>query len=105
MFNIIARKTLLDYCERYPLAAFALQEWYHELIQYDFKNFNELKVVYRNASLVADDRVVFNIMGNKYRLVVRIVFQFKAIQIKWFGTHTEYDEIDVTVTNFKKKKS
>jgi len=105
MFNIIARKTLLDYCKKYPLAASALQEWYHELIQYDFKNFNELKVVYRNASLVADDRVVFNIMGNKYRLVVRIVFQFKAIQIKWFGTHTEYDEIDVTVTNFKKKKS
>ena len=105
MFNIIARKTLLDYCKKYPLASSALQEWYHELIQCDFKNFNELKVVYRNASLVADDRVVFNIMGNKYRLVVRIVFQFKAIQIKWFGTHTEYDEIDVTVTNFKKKKS
>jgi len=105
MFNIIARKTLLDYCKKYPLAASALQEWYHELIQYDFKNFNELKSVYRNASLVADDRVVFNIMGNKYRLVVRIVFQFKAIQIKWFGTHTDYDEIDVSSTNFKKKKS
>lgn len=105
MFNIIARKTLLDYCKKYPLAASALQEWYHELIQYDFKNFNELKSVYRNASLVADDRVVFNIMGNKYRLVVRIVFQFKAIQIKWFGTHTDYYEIDVSSTNFKKKKS
>ena len=105
MFNIIARKTLLDYCKRYPLAALALQEWYYELIQSDFKNFNELKSVYGNASLIADDRVVFNIMGNQYRLVVRIVFQFKAIQIKWFGTHTEYDEIDVTKTNFKKKKS
>jgi len=105
MFNIIARKTLLDYCKKYPLASSALQEWYHELIQCDFKNFNELKAVYRNASLVADDRVVFNIMGNKYRLVVRIVFQFKTIQIKWFGTHAEYDEIDVTSTNFKKKKS
>lgn len=46
-----------------------------------------------------------NIMGNKYRLVVRIVFQFRAIQIKWFGTHDEYDNIDVTNTNFKKKKS
>lgn len=105
MFNIIARKTLLDYCKKYPLAATALQEWYHELIQCDFKNFNALKAVYRNASLVADDRSVFNIMGNKYRLVVRIVFQFKTIQIKWFGTHAEYDEIDVTSTIFKKKKS
>ena len=68
-----------------------------------FQNFNELKKVYGNASLVADDRVIFNIMGNKYRLVVRIVFEFKAIQIKWFGTHTEYDKIDVTSVQFKKR--
>ena len=105
MFNIIARKTLLDYCEKYPHAAPALQEWYHELIQCNFKNFNELKRVYGNASLVSDDRVVFNIMGNKYRLVVRIVFQFRAIQIKWFGSHEKYDKTDVSSTNFKKKKS
>ena len=105
MFNIIARKTLLDYCKKHPLAASALQEWYHELIQSDFKNFNELNKVYGNARLVSEDRVVFNIMGNKYRLIVRIVFQFKAIQIKWFGTHAEYDEVDVTGKNFKKKKS
>jgi mRNA interferase HigB len=105
MFNIITRKTLLNYCKRYPMAAAALQEWYHELNQCDFKNFNELKKVYGNASPVADDRVVFNIMGNQYRLVVRIVFEFKAIQNKWFGTHAEYDKIDVTRTTFKKKKS
>jgi mRNA interferase HigB len=105
MFNIIARKTLLDYCKKYPIAASALQEWYHEMVQSNFRNFNELKMVYGTASLVADDRVVFNIVGNKYRLVVRIVFQFRAIQIKWFGTHAEYDEADVTRTNFKKKKS
>ena len=79
-----------------------MQEWYHELVRCDFKNFNELKKVYGNASLVADD-MIFNIMGNKYRLVVRIVFEFKAIQIKWFGTHTEYDKIDVTSVQFKKR--
>ena len=105
MFNIIARKTLLDYCKRYPSAETALQEWYHELNQADFKNFNELKKVYGHASIVADDRVVFNIMGNHYRLVVRIVFEFKAIQVKWFGTHEEYEKIDVTSKHFKKKKS
>ena len=102
MFNIITRRTLLDYAQRYPLAATALFEWYHELILADFKNFNELKTVYGNASLVSDDRVVFNIMGNKYRLVVRIVFEFKAIQIKWFGTHEEYDRILVASIPFKK---
>ena len=103
MFNVITRKTLLDYCNRYPAAAVALQEWYHELVQSDFKNFNELKKCYANASIVADDRVVFNIMGNKYRLVVRIVFDFKAIQIKWFGSHAEYDKINVTTIQFKGK--
>lgn len=103
MFNIIARKTLLEYSKQYPAAATALQEWYHELVHCDFKNFQELKKVYGNASLVAYDRVVFNIMGNQYRLVVRIVFAFKTIQVKWFGTHAEYDKIDVKMVRYKKK--
>ncbi len=84
------------------MATTALFEWYHELIISDFKSFNELKKVYGNVSLVSDDRVVFNIMGNKYRLVVRFVFEFKAIQIKWFGSHNEYDKIDVKTIHFKK---
>ena len=103
VFNIITRKPLPEYCKKYPEASTALQEWYHELVNCDFKNFNELKQVYGNASLVADDRVVFNIMGKKYRLVVRVVFDFKAIQVKWFGTHTAYDKIDVTIVQNKKK--
>jgi mRNA interferase HigB len=102
VFNIITRKTLLEYAKKYPLAKIALFEWYHELVISDFTSFNELKKVYGNASLVSDNRVVFNIMGNKYRLVVRIVFEFKAIQIKWFGTHSEYDKIDVNNVLYKK---
>lgn len=102
MFNIIARKTLLDYCKKYPEAAAALQEWYYELLRSNFKSFNELKKVYVNASLIGDDRIIFNIMGNRFRLLVRISFDFKAIQIKWFGTHSEYDRIDVKKIKFKK---
>ena len=103
MYNIIARATLLYYCKKYPEAAIALQEWYHEMVKCSFNNFNELKRVYGNASIVADDRVVFNIMGSKYRLVVRMVFEYKAIQVKWFGTHAEYDKVDVTTVQYKKK--
>ncbi|NDE11162.1 MAG: type II toxin-antitoxin system HigB family toxin [Chitinophagia bacterium] len=102
MFNIITRRTLLEYAKKYPLAKIALFEWYHELVITEFKSFNELKKVYGNVSLVSDDRVVFNIMGNKYRLEVRIVFEFKAIQIKWFGTDREYDKIDVATIRYKK---
>lgn len=83
------------------MASTALFEWYHEMIITEFKNFNELKNVYGNASVVNDDRVVFNIMGNKYRLIVRIVFDFKTIQIKWFGTHAEYDKIDASNIQYK----
>jgi mRNA interferase HigB len=103
VFNIITRKTLLDYCKKYPEADNALRQWYYELINADFRNFNELKKVYGNASLVGDERIVFNIMGNKYRLVARVVFGFKVIQLKWFGTHAEYDIINVTTIQFKKK--
>ena len=84
------------------MARVALFEWYHELVISEFKSFNALKKVYGNVSLVSDDRVVFNIMGNQYRLVVRMVFEFKAIQIKRFGTHSDYDKIDVTTIQYKK---
>lgn len=101
MFNIINRKTLLAYANKYPNAKNALFEWYYEFLNADFKSFQELKSVYKNASLVGDNRVVVNIMGNHYRLVIRVVFLYKSIQIKWFGTHSEYDKIDVTTIKFK----
>ena len=74
-----------------------------ELEKANFKNFNELKKGYGNAGLVGDDRVVFNLAGNKFRLIVRIVFEYKAIQVKWFGTHAEYDKIDVESIIFKRR--
>lgn len=94
---------MLDYCRKYPKATSSLQEWYHELLKADIKNFNDLKMKYGSASIVGDDRVVFNIMGNKYRLVIRMVFSYKTIQIKWFGTHKEYDSIDVKTIRYKNK--
>jgi len=103
MFNIIARKTLLYYAKKYPEAATALYEWYHELVKSDFQHFNDLKMNYPGVSLIGDDRVVFNIMGNKYRLVVRIVFAYKTIQVKRFGTHSEYDKTRVAEVAYKKK--
>ena len=101
MFNIINRNTLLAYAKKYPNAKNALLEWYHEFLSSDFKTFQELKAAYGSASLVGDDRVVINIMGNHYRLVIRVIFVYKAIQIKWFGTHDEYDKIDVSTIKFK----
>ncbi len=101
MFNIINRKTLLAYAEKYPNAKNALFEWYYEFLSADFKSFQELKAKHGSISIVGNDRVVINIMGNHYRLVLRMVFVYKTIQIKWFGTYAEYDKIDVSTIKFK----
>lgn len=77
------------------LAKNQLLTWYNEFSKADFNNFNELKDVYGNASIVSNQRVVFNIKGNDFRLVNSINFRRKAGYTIWFGTHTEYDKIDV----------
>jgi mRNA interferase HigB len=64
--------------------------------QADWRTPNELKAVYSNALLVANDRVVFNIRGNKYRLVVLIIYRVRTIFIRFIGTHAAYDLLDVS---------
>ena len=105
MFNIITKRTINDYGKQYPEAENALWKWYYDIKNAKFENMNDLKTVYKNASIIADNRVVFKIHGNSYRLVVRVNFFYKAIMIKWFGTHKEYDEIDVETVIFKKNGS
>ena len=74
--------------------------WYNEFTKCDFQNYNELKRVYGNASIVSNERVVFNIKGNDFRLVVSINFLQTACYVIWFGTHDEYDKIDVETVAF-----
>lgn len=85
----------------FPAAKAALQLWYAEFKEYEFNNFNELKAVYGNASIVANNRVVFNIKGNDFRLVVKINFYSKQVFIIWFGTHAAYNIIDVATIRYK----
>lgn len=98
--NIINRKTIIYYGEKYPKAKKQLLEWYHIMSKQEFTNFNELKEMYGNASLVNSQRVVFNIKGNEYRLVVSINFSRQACYTIWFGTHKEYDKIDVATIQY-----
>ena len=86
----------------YPTAKIALEEWYHEFKRFDFNNFNELKSTYGSASLVGDNRVIFNIKGNDFRLIIKINFKAKAAFILWFGTHKEYDKIDASKIELKR---
>jgi mRNA interferase HigB len=72
-----------------------LRAWYHDTKTADWKNPNDLKRQYKNASIVGEGRVVFNIKGNDYRLVVVIDYEFQVIFIRFIGTHKQYDKIDV----------
>jgi len=98
--NIIAKGTIQYYIAKYPKAKTALLTWYHEFSKAKFHNFNELKAVYGNASIVANNRIIFNIKGNDFRLVASVNFHKMASYVIWFGTHSEYDKIDVEMVNF-----
>jgi mRNA interferase HigB len=92
--NIISRPTIIYYANKYPLAATSLYVWYKDFVKLEFENFNELKNVYSSASIVANSRVIFNIKGNSFRLIVSVNFKKQAAYVIWFGTHAEYDRID-----------
>lgn len=91
--RILVKKSIIYYTKKYPMAEKPLLIWYNEFSKFNFTNFNELKKVYGNASIVSNNRVVFNIKGNDYRLVVAINFYQFACYVIWFGTHKEYDLI------------
>jgi len=98
--NVIAKRTLLHYGEKYPLAHNAILAWLKEFERHSFDNFNQLKDVYGNASIVANNRIIFNLKGNDFRLITSINFEKKIAYIIWFGTHAQYDKIDVSVIAF-----
>jgi mRNA interferase HigB len=92
--RVIARRTLREFWERHSNAEQPLRAWYQDSLRAEWSSPQELKRHYRNASIVSDERVVFNIKGNEYRLVVAINYQLQILFIKFVGTHEEYDRID-----------
>ncbi len=93
--RIISRKALREFWERHPDARQALQVWYADTNRAIWKTPADIKNVCQNASIIANNRVVFNINGNRYRLVVTIQYEFSIVYIRFVGTHKEYDQIDV----------
>ncbi len=94
MKNIISKKILRKFSERYPDSDETLKTWYKVAMKAKWKNSNEVKIQYRNASILGDGRVVFNICGNKYRLIVKFNYKMQWGWIRFVGTHSEYDKID-----------
>jgi mRNA interferase HigB len=100
--NIITKPTIIYYANKYPVASNALLTWYRDFSRTSFNTFNELKEVYSAASIVANSRIIFNIKGNAFRLIMSINFKKQAAYVIWFGTHKEYDKINAETIDYIK---
>lgn len=92
--RIISKQTLVKYYERYPDSKIPLMAWYNVAKKSTFSNVNEVKITFNKVSVLSNNRVVFNIKGNDYRLIVAAQFEIGIFYICWVGTHSEYDKID-----------
>ena len=92
--RIIVHRTIVKYGQQYPDAKTALDSWYKTVKAAKWKNFQEIKSVFNSADFVGNQRYVFNIKGNNYRLVGKILFVQQIVYIRFIGTHEEYDDID-----------
>ncbi|WP_363184645.1 type II toxin-antitoxin system HigB family toxin [uncultured Thiocystis sp.] len=93
--RIVATKMLRDYWMRNPGAKAHLEAWVDEARNADWKQPADIKAQFRNASILKNRRVVFNISGNNHRLIVAVAYRYGALYVKFVGTHAEYDAIDV----------
>lgn len=100
--RVITLNTLISYIEQYPNCEQSLKSWLFETKIAEWSSPQELKQQFTNASIISNKRVIFNINGNKFRLIVDIEFRLKIIFIVWFGTHKEYDLIDAKTVEYVK---
>ncbi len=91
---IISKTILADFAKIHASAAEPLNSWYDITRRADWKSFADIKTTFNSIDAVGNDRYVFNIKGNKYRLVALIHFDIRTIYIRFIGTHSEYDKID-----------
>ena len=94
MNRIIAKRTLREFWEKHADSEQYLKTWYETAKTSDWKSPNDVKQTYISASILKDSRIVFNIKGNSYRLVVKFNFERQWAFIRFIGTHAEYDRID-----------
>ena len=94
MLRVIAKKILRDFCEAHSGCEHQLKSWFQEASNAEWSNPNEIKKEYPSASILNDNRIVFNIKGNSYRLIVKKNYDYKMFWIQFIGTHAENDKIN-----------
>jgi mRNA interferase HigB len=92
--RILSRSTLRNFWESHPDVEEALKAWYYEASHATWQSPADIKSAHRNASIIRGDRVVFNVKGNKYRLIVSVRYDVGVMFIRFIGTHAEYDKVN-----------
>ena len=99
--RVIAKRHLSEYWGKHPDAEQPLKAWYDEALKATWKTPADIKFQYASASILAGNRVVFNIKGNHHRLIVSVAYQFGALCIKFIGTHAEYDKVNAATVELE----
>ena len=95
---VASRRALRDFWSKHADAEQALRSWFDDVKRAKWRGPGEIKAVYRNASFVGNNRVVFNIKGNNYRLIVAINYAARIVYIRFVETHSQYDRVDAATT-------
>lgn len=98
---ILSKAIINEFITREPRATEALLQWYRSAKAAEWSNFQNIKKTFNSVDAVGNDRFVFNIKGNKYRLVAVIHFNTRTVYIVFLGNHSEYDKIDASTIKFK----
>lgn len=99
---IIAKKILREFVLTHPDCEQAIEKWYALTKAADWKSFSEMKNTFNSVDAVGNDRYVFNIKGNQYRLIALILFKVRTVFILFIDSHTEYDKLDAANVPYKK---
>lgn len=92
--RVVSRAKIVEYYFRYATSKVALEEWYKKVSKINWDNLNEVKLTFPSADYVGNNRVVFNIKGNDYRLIAIIIYASKKVYIRWIGTHAQYNKVN-----------
>ena len=98
---VLSKAILMSFVERFPETEEAIFRWYGQTSAANWKNFSEMKNSFNAVDAVGNDRYVFNIKGNHFRLIALIIFKVRTVFVLFIGTHKEYDELDASTVQIK----
>jgi mRNA interferase HigB len=98
---IIAKRTLVRFAAQHPDALVALMEWYDTVDEADWATPTDVRSTFNSVDYVGNNRFVFNVRGNRYRLIAAVLFSIRTVYVKFVGTHAEYDRIDAKTIEHK----